>query len=141
MLQGSPAASRTNAIRRGKERAIFADVIPLRGPARPRRNTQQVMADAYRFLDRNADYRLGHVARDPGLLSVGFENTQSGDDSFTLFVRENGVAHATGPNADFLAASKTPRHLLGRLEQRLRAQGGVSRRPSTGFIGERGKFC
>ncbi len=99
------------------------------------------MADAYRFLDRNADYRLGAVGRDPGLLSVGFENTQSGDDSFTLFVRENGVAHATGPNADFLAASKTPRHLLARLEQRIRAQGGVSRRPSAGFIGERGKFC
>lgn len=102
---------------------------------------QRTLAEAYRFLDGNSAYQFGGVSRAPGLLRVAFAHGSRPAESFTLFVRENGVAHASVPDSGFLGAGRSARSLLLRLHRRIRADGGLHAEKTPSREGERGKSC
>ena len=98
------------------------NVIPFTYPSRPR-NIQQLLAEAYRFLARNAAYRMGPVGREPGLVSLGFDHPQRPAQSFTVYVRNNGVAHAALRDKEFLEANTSLRALLTSIDGRIKDEG------------------
>ena len=102
---------------------------------------QRTLAEAYRFLDGNTAYQFAGVGRDPGLVSVTFRHGSRPAESFTVFVRENGVAHASVKDSGFLGAGQNLRSLLLRLHRRIRADGGLRAEKTPSRAGERGKSC
>ena len=111
-------------------------VIPFTYPSRPR-NVQQLLAEAYRFLARNAAYRLGPVGREPGLISLCFDHPQRPAQSFTVYVRNNGIAHAALRDKEFLEANNSLRALLTSLDERIKGDGYLRprRQPAVGAVG------
>lgn len=103
-------------------------VIPFTNLSRPR-NIQQLLAEGYRFLARNAAYRMGAVGREPGLVSICFDRPQRPAQSFVVYVRANGVAHAALRDKEFLEANTSLRALLTSIDARIKEEGCLRARP------------